>query len=239
LNSPSDITVEVRGTRIIGGATTNHIYNAAIQAFHPFIAYKNYVNTVNGTAFQNKTFNSHIACNEVVNNLGDGALYNRLNSHNVWEYNVVHDSYMGIDHFTGDGNVFRGNIIYNTDYIGRIKNHGPGTTNLLISNNTFYNISGWAGWIWDPTSGGSLSNIVWRNNIFHTVNGNAIADELSYAWDEYANNFFHTSRPAGTTGYFDGSSISLDPQLAKPPADFTVLESTLVSMGAPWPLPCP
>ncbi|HET9867245.1 MAG TPA: hypothetical protein VFQ06_08135, partial [Nitrospira sp.] len=151
LEGPSDISVEVRGNRITGGATTDDIYNAAIQSFHPFIAYGNYVDTVNGTAFQNKTSNSIIACNEVVNNFGDGALYNRANGHNVWEYNIVHSSYMGFDHFTGDGNVFRGNIIYDTEYIGRIKNDGSGSTNLLINNNTFYNISGWAGWIWDPT----------------------------------------------------------------------------------------
>ena len=199
-SSPSDVSVEVRGNRITGGAMTDGIYNAAVQAFHPFIAYNNYIHSVNGSAFQNKTFHSRIACNEVVNNQGDGALYNRLSGNNVWEYNIVHDFYMGIDHFTGDGNVFRGNIIYNTEYIGRIKNHWPGTTNLLISHNTFYNISGWAGWIWDMTAGGSLHNIVWRNNIFHSVNGDAIADELTDAWDEYANAFYQSRRPTRHDG---------------------------------------
>ena len=63
---------------------------------------------------------------------------------------------MGFEHFAGDGNVFRGNVIYDTTYIGRIKNYWPGSTNLLIVNNTFYNISGWAGWIWDPDLPGSL-----------------------------------------------------------------------------------
>ncbi|RPH61344.1 MAG: right-handed parallel beta-helix repeat-containing protein [Acidobacteria bacterium] len=238
-NSHSDVTVEVRRNRITGGPTTETIYNAAVQSFHPFIAYGNYVHTVNGTAFQNKTFNSYIACNEVVNNLGDGALYNRSSSNNVWEYNLIHDSYLGIDHFTGDGNVFRGNVIYDTDYIGRIKNHQPGSTNLLIESNTFYNTSASAGWIWDSSSDGSISNVVWRSNLFHTIHGEAIESPVPYAWDEYANGFYQTSRPSSTTGYATGSSVTLDPRLADLPADFTVLEPAMMSMGAPWPLPCP
>ena len=40
--SHSEITVEVRGNRITGGSTTEGIYNAAVQSFHPFIAYPNY-----------------------------------------------------------------------------------------------------------------------------------------------------------------------------------------------------
>ena len=146
---------------------------------------------------------------------------------------------MGIDHFTGDGNVFRGNIVYDTEYIGRIKNDRPGSMNLLVNNNTFYNISGWAGWIWDASLGGFFSNILWRNNIFHTVAGEAIADEVSYAWDEYANGFYQSSRPVDTTGYLKGSSVAFDPRLAAPPVDLTLLEPAVASMGAPWPLPCP
>jgi hypothetical protein len=145
---------------------------------------------------------------------------------------------MGFEHFAGDGNVFRGNVIYNSTYIGRIKNHDPGSTNLLIANNTFYNIAGWAGWIWDPNSSGSLSNIVWRNNIFYAVNGDSIADELRFAWDEYANDFYQSSAPTGTTGASAQSSITRDPRLADPPADFSVSEPRATSMGAPWPLPC-
>ena len=200
-NIHNDITVEVRRNRITGGSTIDGIYNAAVQSFHPFIAYGNYVNTVSGTAFQNKTFNPYIACNEVVNNLGDSALYNRSSSNNVWEYNLIRDSYVGIDRFTGDGNVFRGNVIYDTDYIGRIKNHRPGSTNVLIERNTFYNSSASAGWTWDASSDGSISNIVWRSNLFHTINGEPIESPVPYAWDEYANGFYRTSHPSGTTGY--------------------------------------
>ena len=237
--SQSEVTVEVRNNRITGGPTADGIYNAAIQSFHPFIAYGNFIHTVNGTAFQNKSFNSYIACNEVVNNLGDGALYNRADSNNVWAYNIVHDSYMGIDHFTGDNNLFYGNIIYDTAYIGRVKNDWPGSTDLLISNNTFYNTAGSAGWIWDSSADGSISNVLWRNNIFHTINGDAIAKLETDAWDEYANDFYRTSPPSSTTGYASGSSITLDPRLAAPPDDFTFLEPAVTSMGAPWPLPCP
>jgi hypothetical protein len=236
-DSPTDVTVEVRSNRITGGSTKDGIYNAAVQSFHPFIAYGNYVHTVSGTAFQNKTFNSYVACNEVVNNVGDGALYNRSDSNNLWEYNIVHDSYMGIDHFTGDSNVFRGNVIYNTDYIGRVKNHRPGSTNLLIESNTFYNAS--AGWIWDLSSDGTISNITWRNNIFHTIGEAAIEDTITDQWDEYENAFYRTSRPSDKTRYFSRSSITLDPRLAHPPADFSVREAAMISMGAPWPLPCP
>jgi hypothetical protein len=238
--SHTRVTVEVVKNRITGGAPSDKddIWNSAIQAYHPFIAYGNYIDTLNGTAIQNKTFNSYIACNVIVNNLGVGALYNRYYGSNVWEFNVVHDSFMGFEHFAGDSNVFRSNVIYNTTYIGRIKNHWPGSTNLLIANNTFYNISGWAGWIWDPDSPGFLSNIVWRNNIFSTVNGDAIADELKFAWDEYANDFYRSSAPSGTTGASSQSSITRDPRLVDPPADFRVSEPLATLMGAPWPLPC-
>ena len=71
---PSAISVEVRSNRITDGPTQSAIYNAAIQAFHPFLAYKNYIHTVSGTSFQNKTFNSRVACNEMVNGIGDGAM---------------------------------------------------------------------------------------------------------------------------------------------------------------------
>jgi hypothetical protein len=235
--SQSQITVEVLRNRITGGATTDDIYNAAVQSFHPFIAYGNYIDTVNGAAFQNKAANSYIVCNEVVHNYGDGALYNRAAGNNVWEYNIVHDSYMGIDHFTGDGNVFRGNVIYDVAYIGRIKNDPPGSTNLLIDGNTFYNSSDWVAWIWDLTLGGSLADVVWRNNIFHSLNGGAIGEAAQNAWDEYGNDFYLTFRPRGTTGDVAGSSVAVDPRLVDPPRDFAVREPAVV-MGAPWPLPC-
>src|SRR5262249_24924274 len=66
----TEISVEIRNNRITRGPTRGGIYNAAIQSFHPFLAYKNFIDTVSGTAFQNKTFNSRVACNEVVRNVG-------------------------------------------------------------------------------------------------------------------------------------------------------------------------
>ena len=237
---PTEISVEVRNNRITRGPTRRGIYNAAVQSFHPFLAYKNFVDTVSGTAFQNKTFNSRVACNEVVHNVGDGALYNRLASNNVWEYNLVHDSEVGIDHFMGDGTMFRGNVIYNVQYLGRVKDHDIGSTNVTFENNTFYGSTAWAGFIWDASSGGSISNVVWRRNVFHTINGVAIdtTAQLDPLWDEFENVFFAAARPAGTTGAATGSSVNLDPRLANPPTAFTVQEPAAAGRGAPWP-PCP
>jgi PA14 domain len=234
---PTAISVDILYNRITGGPTKVGIYNAAIQSFHPFLAYGNYIHTVSGTAFQNKAFNSRVACNEAVNVIGDGALYNRLSSNNIWEYNIVHDSDVGIDHFMGDHNIFRGNVIYNVDYLGRVKNQGIGSTNLIFENNTFYDSVAWAGFIWDATSSGPLNNILWRKNIFHTVNGSAIntSSSLSPVWDETENIFFGTRRPSGTTGA-SGTSSTIDPKLADPPNDFSVLEPRAAGKGAPWPL---
>lgn len=237
---PTEISVEIRNNRITRGPTKRGIYNAAIQSFHPFLAYKNFIDTVSGTAFQNKTFNSRVACNEVVRNVGDGALYNRLASNNVWEYNLVHDSDVGIDHFMGDGTVFRGNVIYNVQHLGRVKDQEIGSTNVTFENNTFYGSTGWAGFIWDASSGGTIANVVWRRNVFHTINGVAIHSDaqLDPLWDEYENVFFAAAAPTGTTGATTGSSVALDPALADPPADFTVEAPAATGMGAPWP-PCP
>ena len=237
---PTEISVEVRNNRITGGPIQSGIYNAAIQSFHPFLAYKNYVHTVSGTSFQNKTFNSRVACNEAVNVIGDGALYNRSGSHNVWEYNIVHDLEVGIDHFMGDGNVYRGNVIYNVDYFGRVKDQDIGSTNLLFENNTFHSSAAWASFIWDNSSGGVISNVLWRNNIFHTTSGAAISTSstLDPVWDETYNIFFKSIRPTGTTGD-SGTSLSIDPRFVNPPLDFTIQEPSASGKGATWPLPCP
>jgi Carbohydrate binding module (family 6) len=239
-NIYSTVTVEVRDNHIVGAQMPAGRMNSGIQSFHPFIATGNYIDRVEGSAVQNKTFNSHIACNEAVRITGDGALYNRLNSANVWEYNLVHDSFMGMDHFMGNDVVFRGNVFYNNQYLGRVKDQGMGTANLLFENNTFYNSTGWAGFIWDNTSGAPLSNILWRRNIFHTVNGAAIrtSASLDAVWDEYENIFYNTQAPSGTTGA-GASSLLLNPQLIGPPLDFTPLAPAAAGRGAVWPLPCP
>jgi hypothetical protein len=234
-------TAEIRDNRIVAAQIPSGRMNTGILAFHPFIATGNYIEGVEGSALSNKTFNSYIACNEVVRSTGDGALYNRLNSNNLWEYNLVHDSFMGIDHFMGNDVVFRGNVFYNNQYLGRVKDQGMGTANLLFENNTFYNSTGWAGFIWDNTSGAPLSNILWRRNIFHTVKGAAIANpaSLSAVWDEYENIFYNTQAPSGTTGS-GGLSLLINPQLINPPLDFTPQAPAAAGRGAPWPLPpCP
>ena len=53
-----------------------------------------------------------------------------------------------------------------------------------------------------------------------------IADELRFAWDEYANDFYESSAPTGTTGASAQSSITRDPRLADPPADFPRIRAT-------------
>ena len=240
-NFPTAISVEIRKNRITGGTLlSNDTWESAIQSFHPFLAYGNYINSNNGPAIQNKAFNSRVACNEVVNGRYDGALYNRLNSNNVWEYNVVHDSEVGIDHFMGDGNIFRGNVFYNVDYFGRVKDQGIGSINLTFENNTFYSSRGRASFIWDDTSGSPLINILWQKNIWHTTNGSAInsSSSLDPAWDETSNIFFRTIRPTGTTGA-SGTSLAIDPKFVNAPLDFRVQEPSATGKGAPWPLPCP
>ena len=172
---------------------------------------------------------------------GDGALLNRSGDNNVWEYNLVHDADVGIDQFIGNGTVFRGNVIYNVKYLGRVKNEGEGSTNVTFENNTFYHSTAWAGFIWDTSFTGPISNVVWQQNIFEDVHGTSIYSnaQLDPLWDEYGNVFFNAPRPTGTTGALTGSSVTLDPRLADPPTDFTVLEPAAAGKGAPWPLPCP
>jgi Big-like domain-containing protein len=238
MSVPSAVSVEIVGNRITRGPSgPNGIYNAAIQSFHPYLATNNYVHTVNGTAMQNKTFGSRTACNEFVNVIGDGALYNRQNSNNVWEYNYVHDSDVGIDHFMGDSVVYRGNVIANVQHFGRVKDQGIGSTRVTLENNTFYNATGWAAFIWDASSGGTIANVLWWKNIFHTTAGDAINEptNLDAAWDETDNIFWLSSRPSRTTGA-GGTSRTLNPQISPP--SFAPQDPGAAGYGAPWPLPC-
>ena len=153
----------------------------------------------------------------------------------------------------GDHNVYRGNVIYRVAYLGRVKDQGIGSTNLTFDGNTFYGSSAWAGFIWDASTGGPFSNIVWRHNIFHTVNGSAIASGSGVpktVWDETENIFWQTQRPSGTTGAAGTSqsldprfvnppkSQSLDPRFVNPPTDFTAQNPAAAGIGAPWPLAC-
>jgi hypothetical protein len=183
--TPSQISVEIKDNRITNGPTQAGLLSGAIQSFHPFLATGNYVDRVSGEGVQNKAFNSRVACNEFVHVTDTGAIYNRLDDNNVWEYNIVHDSEVGIDHFMGDNVTYRGNVIYNVAYFGRIKNQGS-VSNLIIENNTFYNSTGWSSWIWDTTGGFPMSGIIWRKNIWHTANGSAIVPDsvAAGAWNE-------------------------------------------------------
>jgi hypothetical protein len=121
-----------------------------------------------------------------------------------------------------------------------VKDQDIGSTNLRFENNTFYNSTGRAGFIWDNSSGGVISNVLWRNNIFHTTGGAAISTSSHShpVWDETYNIFFKSVRPTDKTGV-SGTSLSIDPRFVNPPLDFTVQKPSAYGKGAPWPLPCP
>ena len=92
--------------------------------------------------------------------------------------------------------------------------------------------------IWDKTSGGTLSGIVWRDNVFCETKGRAIAWEGDYdksIWDEFGNVYWHSQRPTLPTTGSTGSSIEMDPKFAKAPDNFTITARGLAGKGAPWP----
>lgn len=235
------VSIEFHDNIIIGvpNQTGFDIWGTGIQAFHPIIATGNYIENVNSNAFGMKTSNSLIKCNEMVGIKGDGAINNRYSSNNnVYEYNIIRDSYLGIVHYMGTNTQFRGNVIYNVPQIGRINNWGT-TSNVTFENNTFYNSTSSGGFFWDTSSSGSVSNIMFRKNIFHTVSGSAISNNSSFdpLWDETENIFFRTIRPTGTTGA-GGSSTTIDPLFVSPPSNFAAQAPGAAGKGAPWPLPC-
>jgi hypothetical protein len=238
--APTEIAVEILDNRVTNGPTADGLYSAAIQIFHPALIAGNYVDQVNSTAFQNKTYNSRIVCNEASHVHEGGALYNREDSNNVWESNLVHDSDLGIEHFKGQNVVYRGNIIYNVIHFGLIKDFEKGvSTDITIENNTFYHAAGFAGWIWDTAGGGALGDILWKDNIWDTVNGAAInpASGAAAAWDEMGNIFWKTTPPSDTSGA-GRTSLVMDPRFVDAPSDFTAQAAPAKGKGAPWPLPC-
>jgi hypothetical protein len=236
-SSPTSISVEIKNNRITNGPTAGGIYNAAIQSFFPVLVYKNFVDRNSHAAFQNKSAGSRCACNEFSNITQDGPLYNRVDSNNIWEYNIVHDSSVAIDHFAGNNDVFRGNILYNNNYAGRVKDQeGIGSTNLTFENNTIY---GSGGFFWDHSTGGPLSNIIWKNNIFMNISGDSIRNEVTNAWDEFGNVFYNAAKPTGTTGSSNGTSFTANPNFVSPLTNWTVQNTAVQGKGAPWPLPCP
>jgi hypothetical protein len=235
------VSVHVMNNRFVHGPTAEQKPqggNSAIQAFDPFLASGNYIDTVNGPAIQNKTKNSKITGNTIVNCTGWGALYNRAFGGNQWIGNVVMHSDFGFDVFQGDHILFQDNVFYDVKYFGNIKNFRSGTHDLTFRNNTFYQSSGWAGTIWDKNSAGTFSGIVWRDNIFCDTKGRAISwvgDYDKAMWDESGNVYWHSQRPTQPTTGSTGSSIDVDPKFAKVPEDFTATASGAAGKGAKWP----
>lgn len=237
----NEISVHVLNNRFVRGPTVAQKPqggNSAIQAFDPFLASGNTIDTVNGPAIQNKTKNSKIIGNTIVNCTGWGALYNRAFGGNQWLSNVVMRSDFGFDVFQGDHILFQGNVFYDVKYFGNIKNFRSGTHDLVFRNNTFCQSSGWAAIIWDKNSSGTFSGIVWRDNIFYGTKGRSISWNGDYdksIWDEYDNVFWHSQRPTQPTTGSTGSSVEMDPKFAGLPDNFTVTAPSLAGKGAPWP----
>ncbi|MCX7826332.1 MAG: hypothetical protein N2689_12355 [Verrucomicrobiae bacterium] len=235
------ISVHVLSNRFVRGPTAAQKPqggNSAIQAFNPFLAVGNYIDTVNGPAIQNKTKNSKIIGNTLVNCTGWGALYNRAFGGNQWLSNVVMRADCGFDVFQGDRILFQGNVFYDVKYFGNIKNFRSGTHDLVFRNNTFCKSSGWAGVIWDRNSGGTFSGIVWRDNVFCETRGRAISWQGDYdktIWDEDGNVFWRSQRPAQPTTGSAGSSVEMDPKFAGLPDNFTITNPALAGKGAKWP----
>lgn len=236
-----EISVHILNNRFTNGPTAPQIPqggNSAIQAFNPFLAAGNHIDTVSGPAIQNKTKNSKIIGNTIVNCTGWGALYNRAYGGNQWLSNVVMHSDFGFDVFQGDNILFQGNVFYDVKYFGNIKNFRNGTHNLKFRNNTFCQSSGWAGIIWDTNSAGTFSEIVWQDNVFCATKGRAITWGGAYdktIWDEYDNVYWQSRRPTQATSGSTGSSVEMDPKFVSVPDNFTVTAAPLVGKGAKWP----
>ncbi len=236
-----EISVHVLDNRFVHGPTVAQNAqggNSAIQAFNPFLASGNYIDTVNGPAIQNKTKNSKIIGNTIVNCTGWGSLYNRAAGGNQWLGNVVMRSDFGFDVFQGDHILFEGNVFSDVKYFGNIKNFRSGTHDLIFRNNTFCHSSGWAGIIWDKNSGGTFSRVVWQDNVFCETKGRAIAWNGDYdktIWDEHGNVYWHSQRPTQPTTGSNGSSVEMDPKFAGVPDNFTITAPALVGKGAKWP----
>lgn len=225
------ITVQIINNHVMNGPTVGH--GAGIGIFHPCLVVGNFVDNLFGAGISSKARNSIIQSNEVAHITSDGALYNRFQGNNLWESNLVHDCTVGIDHFMGVNDTFRGNVIYNVTEFGRIKNQGI-TTGLRIDNNTFYNSTG-IGWSWDLSdpSGFLMNDILWQRNIWHTTVGAAIQSAITSSWDETDNIFWNTTAPS-PLGI--GSQV-VNPLLTNPPIDFTATAPAAAGKGAPWPLP--
>ena len=144
----------------------------------------------------------------------------------------------GFDVFQGDHILFQGNVFYDVKYFGNIKNFRSGTHDLTFRNNAFCQSSGWAGIIWDKNSGGTLSGIVWRDNVFYETKGRAITWNGDYhksIWDEYDNVYWHSRRPTQPTTGSSGSSVEMDPKFAELPKNFAITAPALAGKGAKWP----
>ena len=101
----NEIAVHVLNNRFLHGPTVylkqGNVGSSAIQAFNPFLASGNYIDTLKGPGIENKTKNSKIIGNTIVNCIAWGALYNRAFGGNQWLGNVVMHSDCGFDGFSG------------------------------------------------------------------------------------------------------------------------------------------
>jgi hypothetical protein len=234
------ISVHVLNNRFLHGPTAPKSagQDSAIQAFDPFLASGNYIDTIDGTPIQNKTKNSKFIGNTIVNCTNWGALYNRAYGGNQWIGNLIMHSDRGFDVFQGDHILFQDNVFYDVKYFGIIKTFRSGTHDLVFRNNTFYQSSGRAGIIWDKSKGGTLSGIVWQDNVFYETKGRTIewrGDYEKTIWDEYGNVYWHSQRPSEPTTGSTGSSVEMDPKFARVPDDFTITAPSLIGKGAKWP----
>jgi hypothetical protein len=228
------ICVEISGNQITDGPVLSGLQSAGIQLFFPALVRNNLVHTVSGSGVQMKSINSIVQSNEFVNILFDGAFNQRfpIASNNLWENNFVHNCDVGIDHYMGSGVIYRGNVIHTMGVYGRIKDFDT-TNGMLIKNNTFYNSTGTAGFIWELTGGVTFTGIVFQDNIWDTTNGLAIQNLATSAWVETGNIFWNSTPPSpiGT-----GSQV-VNPLLTSPPTNFTPLAPAAAGKGALWPLP--
>ena len=258
----------IKNSQILNGDQGN--YSVPIQIFWPAEIENNTIDTWNGEGIQVKSTTGHtwVHHNVLRNNMSTsplrGTLYDRTTNvnaiNNLWEYNIVENVAVGIDHYGSSNTTYRNNIIYNYARPGRFNNSND-FDNISIHNNTFFNaitylgVSTNVGWTLGGGSG-NQTNISFRNNIWkdtvRAIDSNIIATNTE--------SIYYNSTPPDGSG---ASAVCVDPAsflgggtatpacaLATPPgvavdpipgsggADFTrSSQATTADIGAPWPIP--
>lgn len=80
--------------------------------------------------------------------------------------------------------------------------------------------------IWDKNSGGTLTGIVWQDNVFYATKGRPITWSGDYdrsIWDESGNVYWSSPRPTQPTTGSTGSSVEMDPTFAAVPDSLSFL----------------